>query len=303
MHRWVGPTLREIRSRKKKVGRVPEQPRAEFLEWNYDAEIYAFGVRLNEKFTQKLLQQAFVDRSYIVQEEMKQRAVGIEEPVLQLTDNSNLVQKGDELMTEYIITYLNLSLPKFPREGIKAIYKHLVSEEVLASVSSKLGTKDLILSAEFPPKSDTLVKSLKAVIGALFESSGEIRAYEFIRDFIVTQLNQVDINEYWKIDNPAELLAEICKDKKLGEPEPRLLANVGTNTLLAAYNVGIYCNKKMIGSGFGEDVNTALEEASKDSLRNFFQTNTNMKPFDFKMPVDVVKKSLSKPSVASVDKM
>lgn len=301
--RWVAPTLREIRKRNRQMGRQPPTPRAEFLEWNYDAEIYAFGVRLNEKFTQKLLQQAFVDRSYIVQEEMKQRAVGIEDPVLQLTDNSNLIQKGDELMTEFIITYLNLSLPKFPREGIKAIYKHLVSEEVLADVSSKLGTKDLILSADYPPKPDTFSKSLKAVIGALFESSGEARAYEFIRDFIVTQLNQVDINEYWKIDDATELLKDICKDKKLGEPEPRLIANAGQNTLLAAYNVGIYCNKKMLGSGFGEDVITAVEEASKDALRTLYQTNTNMKPFDFKMPVDVVMKSLSKPSVASVDKM
>jgi large subunit ribosomal protein L44 len=303
IHRWVAPTLREIRKRNRQVGKKPVTPRSDFLEWNYDAEIYAFGVRLNEKFSQKLLQQAFVDRSYIVQEEMKQRAVGIEDPVLQLTDNSSLIQKGDELMTEFIITYLNLSLPKFPRAGIKAIYKHLASEEVLADISSKLGTKDLILSSEYPPTPDTLTKSLKAVIGALFESSGEARAYEFIRDFIVTNLNQVDINEHWTIDNPAELLKDICKDKKLGEPEPRLIANVGKNTLLAAYNVGIYCNKKMIGSGFGEDVNTAVEEASKDSLRNLFQTNTNMKPFDFRMPIELVMKSLSKPSVVSVDKM
>lgn len=234
---------------------------------------------------------------------MKQRAVGIETPVLQLEDNTRLVKKGEDLMTEFIVTYLNLSLPKFPRDGIKAIYKHLVSEETLAHVSKNLGTKDLILSADHPVEAKTLSTSLKAVIGALFESSGEARAFEFIRDFIITQLNQKDINEFWKIDNPQELLKEICKDKKLGEPEPRLISEVGKNTLLAAYEVGLYCNKRQIGSGFGEDVTVATEEAAKDALRRFFRTTTDMKPFDFKMPVEQVMKSLSKPTVASVEKM
>lgn len=297
------PTLREIRKRNRQLGPKPVPHRSEFIDWNYDAEIYAFGIRLKEKFNPALLQQAFVDRSYILQEEMKQRAVGIEQPDLHLTDNTRLIRKGEELMTEYIVTYLNMSLPKFPRDGIKAIYKHLVSEEVLAEVSRNLGTKDLILAAEFPVGPTTLASSLKAVIGALFESSGDVRAYEFIRDFILTQLNQADINEFWKIDNHMELLKEICKDKKLGDPEPRLMSQLGKNTLLAAYQVGIYCNKRMIGSGFGEDVTVATEEAAKDSLRNLFDTNDRMKPFDFSMPVEKVMKSLSKPSIQSVDKI
>lgn len=293
----------EIRSRKKKLerkfGPPKEVPRSEFIEWNYEKEIFAFGMRLKERFNHAILSQAFVDRSYIVQEEMKQKAVGVENPVLNLQDNSSLAKRGEELITEFIVPYLNLSLPKFPRDGIKGIYKHLTSEKVLANISKNLGTKDLILSSEYPPPEKYYANTLKAVIGALFESSGEARAYEFIRDFICVHLNQVDINEYWKIENPSELLNEICKDKKLGEPEPRLIGQLGKNTLLAAYNVGIYANKKCIGSGYGESIDIAKEEAIKDSLRNFFQTNANMKPFDFNMPVQKVMQSLSKPAIAA----
>jgi large subunit ribosomal protein L44 len=205
------------------------------------------------------------------------------------------------LMSEFITAYLNLSLPKLPREGIKEIYNYLTSQEILANVSSKLGTTDLILTADFPVPPKTLASSLKAVIGALSESSGDARACEFIRDFVITQLNQQDINEFWKIDEPMELLKELCRDKKLAEPEPRLIADTGRNTLLAAYHVGLYSNKQMIGSGFGEDITIATEEAAKDSLRNLFKTNTNMKPFDYRMPVEIVMKSLSKSTVA--DKM
>jgi large subunit ribosomal protein L44 len=293
----------EIKSRKKKLaqknGPPKEQPRSEFLEWNYEKEIFAFGMRLKERFSHTILQQAFVDRSYIVQEEMKQRAVGVEDPVLNLQDNSNLAKKGEELLTEFIIPYLNLSLPKFPRDGVKGIYKHLTSEAVLAKISQNLGTKDLILSSEYPPTQKYYANTFKAIIGALFESSGEARAYEFIRDFVCVQLNQVDINEFWKIENASGLLNEICEDKKIGKPEPRLIGELGKNTLLAAFSVGIYCNKKCIGSGFGESIEIAKEEAIKDSLRNFFQTNANMKPFDYNMPVHKVMQSLSKPAIAA----
>ena len=233
---------------------------------------------------------------------MKQRAVGIEKPVLNLSDNSRLIQKGEELLYEFINSYLNLLLPKFPRDGIKAIHQHLMLEEALAHVSSHLGTKDLILTADFPVPQKTLASSLKAVIGALFESSGDVRAYEFIRDFVITQLNQKDLNELWQVDNPMELLNEICKDKKLAAPEPRLISDLGRNTLLATYHVGLYSNKQILGAGYGEDITIATQEAAKDSLRNLFKTNMNMKPLDFKIPVEDVMKSLSK-SAASADKI
>jgi large subunit ribosomal protein L44 len=289
VHRWVAPTLSEIRSRRKKVGPEPDVPRSTFIDWNYDAEIYAFGIRLNEKFDVKILQNAFVDRSYIVQEEMKQRAVGIENPILHITDNRKLIEKGEKILKDFINAFLTNSLPKYPSEGIQGIYKYLISDSVLSEVSSKIGTKDLILSSDYPfPTNEVLASTFKAVVGALVESSGEKRAAEFIRDILLTQLNQKDINEYWNIKNPMQLLKEICKGKKLGEPEPRLIGDTGKNTILACYHVGMYCNKRQVGSGFGEDITIATDQAALDTLRNFFGTNLNMKPIDFTLPIDVV---------------
>ena len=82
--RWVAPTLREIRKRKSKMGPEAITHRSSYTDWNYESELYAFGKRLNEDFNQTKLQQAFTDRSYIVQEEMKQKAVGIENPDIKL---------------------------------------------------------------------------------------------------------------------------------------------------------------------------------------------------------------------------
>ena len=65
---------------------------------------------------------------------------------------------------------------------------------------------------------------LKAVV---FESTGEQKSYEFIRDFVCKELSQKDVNDFWVIEYPMELLHEYSKDLKLGTPEPRLIGEVG----------------------------------------------------------------------------
>jgi hypothetical protein len=44
-----------------------------------------------------------------------------------------------------------------------------------------------------------------------------------------------------------------------------LIADTGKNTLLACYHVGVYANRKMLGAGFGEDLQIATAEASKNA--------------------------------------
>ncbi|XP_053693627.1 39S ribosomal protein L44, mitochondrial [Sabethes cyaneus] len=292
VHRWVGPTLRELKCRREKMGPEAEQPRSNHSDWNYNAELFAFGKRLSEQFDSKLLQQALTHRSFIAREEQRQTELGIEKPELGLKDNRELIEHGRKLIDDFVQAFLLTALPRLPREGVRSIATHLTADDRLAHVSKHLGMKDIILAAEFPINEQLLSETLKAVVGALHRSSGEERAFLFVRDFICTQLNQQDVNEYWKIDDPLELLRQYCQEKKLGEPEPRSIGLVGKNTLLAAHNVGIYCNKQFMGSGFGEDVHTAVQEAAWDCLRQLFGTTLDMKPIDFGLELGDVSKNL-----------
>ncbi|XP_062562244.1 large ribosomal subunit protein mL44 [Armigeres subalbatus] len=294
VHRYVGPTLRELKHRRAKMGPEAEMPRSSHSDWNYKAEMFAFGKRLSEQFDSAVLQQAFAHRSFIVQEEQKQRDVGIEKPEVGLKDNSELITLGERLIEEYVEAFVLTALPKLPTEGIESICGELTSQEKLANVSRHLGTKDIILAAEFPITEQLLVDTLSAVVGALHKSSGEERAFLFVRDFICTQLNQQDVNDYWNIDNPLELLREYCKEKQLGEPEPRSIGLIGKNTLLAAQRVAIYCNKQFVGAGYGEDIQTAIDEAARDCLRQLFGTELNMKPIDFGLQLTDVARNLRK---------
>lgn len=57
-----------------------------------------------------------------------------------------------------------------------------------------------------------------------------------------------DVNDFWKIEDPWAMLCGII-EKEGGKLEPRLIGEVGKNTLLACYRVGLYIDKKMLSSG------------------------------------------------------
>uniref|UniRef100_A0A182YJT9 Large ribosomal subunit protein mL44 n=1 Tax=Anopheles stephensi TaxID=30069 RepID=A0A182YJT9_ANOST len=283
VHRWVAPTLREFRRRREKMGPEAVMPRSSHSDWNYSAEIFAFGRRLQESFDPNVLQQAFTHQSFIDQETRKQAAVGIEQPVLGVNDNRELIAQGERLIVDYVEAFLLTALPRLPRQFVSSVREALTSEPQLAHVSSHLGTKDIIMAAEFPIGEALLASTLKAIVAALHRSSGDERCFLFVRDFICGQLNQRDLYEYLNIADPLRTLQEYCKERGMAEPEPRLIGNVGRNTLLAAYNVGIYSDRKLLGTGYGEDQLIAIQEAASDCLRQLFGTEIHMKPVDFRL--------------------
>lgn len=279
IHRWVAPTLIQLKHREDQLGGKKYSPRNTYLEWNLEAELYAFAQRLNEDFDSDLLLQAFTDRSYVIKEEMKQKEIEFD---IKMKDNRELAKKGEEFISQYVQNYLEIVLPKLPLEGVKCIQQHLISESVLANISLHLGTKDIILAAEYPVDEYILANTFKAIVGALLESSGEEKSAHFVRDFVITQLQGKDVNEYWNIDDPWTILTNFV-EKEGAKIEPRLIGEAGKNTLLACYRVGLYIEKKMLSSGFGETIAIAKEMAAREALRKIFGTEEHMKPINFKL--------------------
>ena len=55
----------------------------------------------------------------------------------------------------------------------------------------------------------------------LFNGQGQEQAERFVRDFIVPQLIETDVNELWQIINPMGLLTAVLSVSGKGVPEPR----------------------------------------------------------------------------------
>lgn len=281
--RHVLQVRNQMHIKKLEMGPQPPKQRSKFIEWNYNAELYAFGKRVGEEFDKDYLQRAFIERSYVISEEEKQKKVGIEDPKIAMKDNQEFASNGHLLIEDYSKRYLRTVFPTFPEEGICSVSDYLLSDDVLADISKHLGTTDIILSSEYPPSTATLANVFKAVVYALELSSDKGKATLFIRDFVITYLSGKDINELWTIRDPENTLASILEKDGKRKPEPRIVAEAGKNTILSAFQVGLYSEKEFLGIGFGETVNVARESAAVDALKRIFQTTERAKPIPFNL--------------------
>lgn len=86
---------------------------------NYDAELYAFGKRLQEEFDADTLREALTDTSYIARELQRQQELGVSDPGLAMSNNNKLAASGERIITDYCAAYLRAALPLLPEEGIR----------------------------------------------------------------------------------------------------------------------------------------------------------------------------------------
>ncbi|KAK9874267.1 hypothetical protein WA026_002620 [Henosepilachna vigintioctopunctata] len=263
IHRWVAPTLRELKRRKDQLGPEKPSPRSSFLEWNYEAELFAFGKRLGENFKRDILKQALLHSSYV---HLQKQENNLED----LKDNSELIAEGSNIINQYLKDEF---LKLYPRDIAESFLKYLTSDNMMAHVAKHLGLADLLLTEELPVKELTLANTLRAVVAALRLSEDLERSHLFVRDFLLTQLNGKTIFDIWEPENPIEYLNDLLKVKGLAGFEARLCNQSASNTILANYQVGLYSNKTLLGIGWGENVETAKNTAALDAISRIYNLN------------------------------
>ncbi len=84
---------------------------------NYDAEVFAFARRLNEKFADNLLRQAFVDPSFTASEKLRLKELDIEYDAD--LNNLKLANDGEKICKYYIKALFNFWYPNLPNEGVE----------------------------------------------------------------------------------------------------------------------------------------------------------------------------------------
>ena len=86
---------------------------------------------------------------------------------IEADSNENLALIGNNIIGDTLKAFVRIALPNIPEEGVEAIKSYLTSDEMLSRISFHIGTKDLILSKEYPPSRETYANVFKAVVGAL----------------------------------------------------------------------------------------------------------------------------------------
>ncbi|XP_068135270.1 large ribosomal subunit protein mL44 isoform X2 [Hyperolius riggenbachi] len=251
--------------------------------FDYHAEILAFSKRLNETFSSELLKTAFVNHSYVVEEERRRHDLGVDQETaaLNLQDNHELAKHGLDFTISYLTDTIRQSFPNLPAAGVRAVVEYLSSLQVVCHVAKNLGVDDLTLTSECPLSPETLQRTFYGIIGALLQSSGAEKAGTFLQDFLITQMIGKDLFDLWPVMDPMSLLVEELSRRNVPLPEPRLTRQSGASTVLPVYFVGLYCEKQLIAEAPGETVIVAEEEAARVALRKMFGFAENRRPWDY----------------------
>lgn len=270
--------VRSMYWRGRSFDRVPvDKKRSDFQEWNYRSEIFAFSRRLQENLDENTLRQIFTHPMYL--KNFQENRIRFNLPEINMDSNESFTHRGRQLLDDCLKQYLRFTYKKLPEEGIANITDYLMSEEVLAHVASWIGCKEIVLSTEYPPSPHTMSNTVLALLAGIEKDLGIDRTRRFIVDMIITYLNDKDIlDDIWIIPSPKGALNIILENSKMPAYEARIMFQTGIKTVESCYVIGLYSDKKFLGSSAGETTDIAEECAALDALARMFDLTESREP-------------------------
>ncbi len=218
-----------------------------------------FEQKFNLKFNNKdLLIQAFTHRSYLN-----------ENKDFNLSHNERLEFLGDAVLELVVTEYLYLKYPD-KSEGILTSWRAaLVNSNILGEVAEKIGFNDFILLSSGEKKETgkarkfILANSFEAFIGALYLDQGKKACSQFIKECLVSNLDNILEKELYK--NAKSKLQEKAQEIVSITPIYNILEESGPDHK-KTFVVGVFLEEDLLAQGKGFSKQEAEEQAAKNAL-------------------------------------
>jgi len=209
--------------------------------------------------SKKLLEQAFVHRSYLN-----------ENPSCKLEHNERLEFLGDAVMELVVTNHLFKKYPNNPEGDLTTWRAALVNSKMLSEVATKLGFNDYLMLSKGEGQ-DTgrarqfiLANTFEAVVGAIYLDSGFDKAKTFLEKNLLCELERV-LKEKLYLD-PKSLFQEEAQGKMGITPSYELIKEEGPDHC-KKFEVGVYLNGDLIAAGEGPSKQSAQEDAARKGLK------------------------------------
>uniref|UniRef100_A0A915CGA2 Large ribosomal subunit protein mL44 n=1 Tax=Parascaris univalens TaxID=6257 RepID=A0A915CGA2_PARUN len=279
--RWERGYLKDLYHRRVLAGADPVLSRSAYPNWDYGAELFAFGHRIgspaidSDRLVRALTTESFSSRADVLADSSGAQP-SKEDQVASTESNSELIPRGGRLLWDVLCGYLRYSLPNAPEEFIRAVANELSADDLLASLGTHLGLNCLIRTAEFPPSQKSLSDSFKALLAVMERP----RAESLVVNVVIAQLLDVDFMDVYPLRDPLAVLTDVLRAKGYERIEPRLLRSAGVISAEPIYLVGIYADKQLVGKCAGESLVVAVDMAARESLlRTWGATADRALPF------------------------
>jgi ribonuclease-3 len=208
-----------------------------------------------------LLKQAVVHRSYLN-----------EHPDFELHHNERLEFLGDAVLEIIVTETLFHDFTDTPEGDLTNWRASLVNYRMLATIANELGIdKYLYLSkGESKDKNSKarqiiLANAMEAVIGALYLDQGIKPAKKFVKNFIISKLDNILKNQLYL--DPKSKFQEKAQELFGITPHYKVLSESGPDHA-KEFIVGLYLNNEMISQGKGTSKQEAQVDAASKGLIN-----------------------------------
>lgn len=208
---------------------------------------------------QKLLEQAFIHRSYL--NETKE----------QLSSNERLEFLGDSIISFVISKKLFEKYPNFNEGLLTNLRSLLVNTKSLAETAGELGFGDYLKLSKGEEESkgrenqSLLADCFEAFVGALFLDQGVNVAYDFVSAVLIPKTDLYVEKRSFK--DPKSLLQELAQSQKKGSPLYKVVNELGP-AHARMFRVAVYVGPSLAGEGKGKSKREAEEDAAKQALEN-----------------------------------
>jgi len=212
---------------------------------------------LPEFTNQKLLQQAFIHRSYLNETREK------------LESNERLEFLGDSILSFVVSEHLYNTYPAFDEGVLTNLRSLVVNTKSLAIEARRLEFgKQLKLSrgeeeSHGRENESLLANTFEAVIGALFLDQGISAVKDFLQETIIPKIGGYVSKKVFK--DPKSLLQELVQAKKQNAPVYKVVQEEGP-AHAKIFTIGVFVSDRQVGLGRGHSKQAAEEEAAKHAL-------------------------------------
>lgn len=220
--------------------------------------LYNLENKIDINFKDKnLLKNAFIHRSYL-NEHKKFKG----------TSNERMEFLGDSVLSVIVSKFLYCKLPQSPEGELTTIRASLVRTETLAKLAQDLSLGQYLFISRGEEESkgrenlSILANTFEALVGAIFLDQGSAKVEEFLAKTILSK---------WKIlsksaakDNKSKL-QELVQREYHKSPNYKLLQSWGPDHS-RKFEIGVYLEDKILGSGIGKNKQEAAQNAAKNAI-------------------------------------
>lgn len=206
----------------------------------------------------KLLEQAFIHRSYINENSGEK-----------LSHNERLEFLGDAVLELIVTDYLYNKYEDRDEGELTAYRSALVNANIIGEVALSLGMNDYLLLSKGESKdigkarSYILANTYEAYVGAVYLDQG----YNIVRDFITnTLLGKIEVivaKKLWR--DPKSLVQEKSQEYLNITPSYRVINETGPDHD-KNFTVGIFFGTDLVAEGKGHSKQEAEQSAAREAL-------------------------------------